>query len=35
MGIAATISSYTFEKLNATDAGQTAEKIKKGVKKRL
>ena len=35
MGIAATISSYTFEKLNATDAGQATEKIKKGGKKRL
>lgn len=35
IGVAATISSYNFEKLNAADVGQTAEKMKKGVKKRL
>ena len=35
MGIAVAISSYTFEKLNATDAGLVAEKKKKRVKKRL
>jgi hypothetical protein len=34
MGIASTISAYTFEKLNTTNAGQLAEKRWKGVKRR-